>query len=89
MTNNDKTRFDDLFNTVNKDKKESSSQNESDQKSLRKKSKSSDPDYIRTTIYLPKKLHKKLKSAALDEDKEMSGIVESLIEVWLSSRESD
>ena len=51
-----------------------------------KKAKSANPDYTRTTVYLPKKMHKKLKAIALDEEKEMSSIVEELIETWLSKR---
>jgi hypothetical protein len=51
-----------------------------------KKSKSSDPDYMRTTVYLPKKLHRRLKSAAADEEKEISEIVEELVANWLASR---
>lgn len=54
-----------------------------------KKAKSANPDYTRTTVYLPKKIHKKLKAIALDEEKEMSSIVEELIENWLSSRGKD
>jgi hypothetical protein len=51
-----------------------------------KKAKSANPDYTRTTVYLPKKMHKKLKAIALDEEREMSSIVEELIETWLSKR---
>jgi hypothetical protein len=51
-----------------------------------KKAKSANPDYTRTTVYLPKKMHKKLKAIALDEEREMSSILEELIETWLSSR---
>ena len=54
-----------------------------------KKAKSADPDYTRTTVYLPKKMHKKLKAIALDEEREMSSIVEELIDNWLSSRALD
>ncbi|MEY2833137.1 MAG: hypothetical protein RLZZ574_2396 [Cyanobacteriota bacterium] len=50
-----------------------------------KKAKSANPDYTRTTVYIPKKMHKKLKAIALDEEREMSSIVEELIETWLSS----
>jgi hypothetical protein len=53
--------------------------------STSKKAKSANPDYTRTTVYLPKKMHKKLKAIALDEEREMSSIVEELIETWLSS----
>ena len=49
--------------------------------------KSTNPDYTRTTIYLPKKMHKKLKAIALEEEKEMSSIVEELIGAWLTSKD--
>ncbi len=51
-----------------------------------KKAKSANPDYMRTTIYLPKKMHKKLKAIAIEEEKEMSSIVEELISAWLISQ---
>ena len=51
-----------------------------------KKAKSANPDYTRTTVYLPRKMHKLLKAIALDEEREMSSIVEELIETWLSKR---
>ena len=51
-----------------------------------KKAKSANPDYTRTTVYLPKKMHKQLKARALDEEREMSSIVEELIDTWLSNR---
>jgi hypothetical protein len=50
-------------------------------------SKSKDPNYQRTTIYLPKVMHKRLKAAAANEEKEMSAIVEELLEQWLNSRQ--
>jgi hypothetical protein len=49
-------------------------------------SKSKDPTYQRTTVYLPKATHRKLKSAAADEDREMSDIIEALVQQWLESR---
>ncbi|WP_019503326.1 hypothetical protein [Pleurocapsa sp. PCC 7319] len=51
-----------------------------------KKAKSVNPDYTRTTLYLPKKMHKKLKAIALEQETEMSSIVEELIEGWLNSQ---
>jgi hypothetical protein len=48
-------------------------------------SKSTDPDYIRTTLYLPKNLHKQLKAKALFQERQMSDIVTDLIEGWLNS----
>jgi hypothetical protein len=50
-------------------------------------SKSKDPTYQRTTIYLPKAMHRRLKAAAATEDKEMSAIVEELVEQWLDSKQ--
>jgi hypothetical protein len=48
------------------------------------KSKSTDPNYIRTTVYLPKQLHRRMKAAALSQDKQMSDIIAELVETWLS-----
>jgi hypothetical protein len=45
------------------------------------KSKSS--DFTRSTIYLSKALHKRLKIAAAASDLEMSDIAESAISAWL------
>ncbi|MBD2440341.1 CopG family transcriptional regulator [Nostoc sp. FACHB-110] len=45
-------------------------------------SKSTNPDYTRTTIYLPKQLHRQLKAAAASQDRQMSDIVTELIEQW-------
>ncbi|MBI4739865.1 CopG family transcriptional regulator [Candidatus Woesearchaeota archaeon] len=44
------------------------------------------PDYQRTTLYLPKRLHRKLKAAAAESDREMSDIMQELVEQWLESR---
>ncbi len=50
-----------------------------------RKTKSTDPDYIRTTVYLPKQVHRRLKTVAASQDKQMSDIVTELIEQWLHS----
>ena len=50
------------------------------------KAKSSDPNYTRATLYLPKKIHKKLKTIAVEEEREMSEIVEELISRWLDEK---
>lgn len=49
-------------------------------------SKSKNPTFQRTTVYLPKDLHKKFKVTAMNEEKEMSDIMIELIEQWLNSR---
>ena len=54
-----------------------------------KLSKSKDPSYQRTTIYLPKDLHRRLKVAAMASEQEISGIVESLVKEWLDFEPSD
>lgn len=50
--------------------------------------KSKDPHYQRTTVYLPKPLHRKLKAIVAAEDGEISDIVEKLIQDWLESRKN-
>ena len=54
-----------------------------------KLSKSKDPEYQRTTIYLPKDLHRRLKAEAVVSDREISDIVETLVAEWLESRKLD
>ena len=49
------------------------------------KSKSSNSSYIRTTFYLPKQLHKQLKIAAAQKDRDMSGIIEELLQSWFTT----
>jgi hypothetical protein len=48
-------------------------------------SKSTDPDYTRTTIYLPKQLHRQLKATAAAQERQMSDILTQLVEQWLLS----
>ncbi|NEP10890.1 MAG: CopG family transcriptional regulator [Symploca sp. SIO2C1] len=52
----------------------------------KKVAKGQNPDYTRTTIYLPKSLHRQLKAAALEEEREMSEIVTELVKQWLYER---
>lgn len=49
-------------------------------------SKSKDPHYQRTTIYIPKPLHRKLKASVAEDDTEISEVVEKLIQEWLKQR---
>ena len=49
-------------------------------------SKSKDPDYQRTTVYLPKALHRKLRASAIADDREMSDVIEELVQQWLESK---
>jgi len=52
------------------------------------KAKGKDPNYQRTTFYIPKDIHREFKMAALEDDLEMSDIVETLISQWLRERNS-
>ena len=79
----DGSQFDDLFEAV-KGRAE-----EIPQPTEKKQGKGNNPDYVRTTFYLPKQLHRQLKAAALDEEREMSEIVEELVDGWLKSRKLD
>lgn len=46
-------------------------------------SKSKDPNFVRTTVYLPKQLHRQLKSAAAQSGQEMSELVEKSVVQYL------
>jgi hypothetical protein len=52
------------------------------------KAKGKDPNYQRTTFYIPKDIHREFKMAALEDDLEMSDIIETLISQWLRERNS-
>ena len=86
MVNKKKTsRFDDLIDAAR-------SRQQRDQPPLKEdkptsQSKSTDPAYTRTTIYLPKQLHRQLKAAAVSQERQMSDIVTELVEKWLESGE--
>jgi hypothetical protein len=82
MSKKPSSRFDDLFSAARsktQDITESTTTKET------KKSKSRNPDYVRTTIYLPKRLHQQLKVAAVQGDKDMSEIIEGLVDAWVQS----
>ena len=48
--------------------------------------KSKDPNYVRTTIYISKDIHKQLKIATLDGEDDMSDVIESLVKSWLNNK---
>jgi predicted DNA-binding ribbon-helix-helix protein len=84
MNNKNKTsRFDDLIDAARSRQKRDQIQLPEDQPTSQ--SKSTSPDYTRTTIYLPKQLHRKLKAVAATQDRQMSDIVTELVEHWLLS----
>lgn len=76
------SRFDDLFKSKGKPvSNESRDSKSADPSSPLPKSK--DPDYVRTTVYLPKQLHRQLKSLAAQSEQEMSEIVEASLVQYL------
>jgi hypothetical protein len=77
------SRFDDLFNVA---KGKDAPTPPDHLSSAEKLSKSKDPNYVRTTIYLPRELHRKLKTQATMDGEEMSEIIEQLVDHWLSKR---
>jgi hypothetical protein len=83
MSKEEKSRFEDLFSAARSRQQKPGSK----ETQPPRRSKSSDPNYVRTTVYLPKELHRQLKAAAASEDREMSEVVDQLIEAWLKSRE--
>ncbi len=87
----DSSRFDNLFSAAREPKQTTTSETPPEAAPTpepTKKSKSSDPNYMRTTVYLPKQIHRRLKSAAADEEREISEVVEELVKNWLASREN-
>jgi hypothetical protein len=79
----DGNQFDDLSMAVE------GSAEDIPQSTEKKQAKGNNPDYVRSTFYLSKQVHRQLKKAAVDEEKEMSEIVEELVTQWLKSRKSD
>ena len=51
--------------------------------------KSKDPNFVRTTLYLSKQLHRQLKSAAAHSDREMSELVEKSVVQYLQQFNPD
>jgi len=51
--------------------------------------KSSDPGYQKTTVYLPKQLHRDVKIACLQADPplDMSDVIEQKLADWLTARQ--
>jgi hypothetical protein len=45
--------------------------------------KSKDPNFVRATVYLPKQMHRDLKSAAAQSGKEISELVEKSVAQYL------
>ena len=86
MSKKPSSRFDDLFSAARSKNQETSPESAKIEET--KKSKSSNPDYVRTTIYLPKRLHQQLKVAAVQGDKDMSEIIEGLIDAWIQSEDT-
>lgn len=40
-------------------------------------------DYVGLKVYIPKELHRRLKLRAVEEEREISDIVEAALETWL------
>ena len=87
MSKKKTSRFDELIDAArsrqNRDKSI-----DLDEEKVTFKSKSTDPNYVRTTVYLPKKLHRSLKLAAAADERQMSDIMTELVEKWLSQKGS-
>jgi hypothetical protein len=84
----EKSRFDGLFSVArSKAETDAFAQTSKPTRHLDvQTSKSSNPDYQRTTLYIPKSLHKQFKAAAVTDEKDMSDIMTELIQDWIKSR---
>jgi hypothetical protein len=88
LNNKKKTsRFDDLIDAARS--RQIRDQLPPTENKLTSYSKSTDPAYTRTTIYLPKQVHRQLKTVAASQERQMSDIVTELIEQWLLSNAQD
>lgn len=91
MSKKEGSRFDALFGAARPPKSEKQDEPNTDQPPSKhpdvQTSKSKDPNYQRTTVYLPKKLHRELRAAAIADDREMSDVISELVEQWLRSRQ--
>jgi hypothetical protein len=86
------SRFDQLIGTVGKKKTPDSPEVEEPSPQTKpptssSKAKGKNPNYQRTTFYIPKDIHREFKMAALEDSVEMSDIVEDLISQWLRERQ--
>ena len=91
MSKKNGSRFDTLFSEAGASRTDLSEREAEDVLKLgaitpssKRTTKSTDPDYIRATIYLPKKLHKQIKTAAIVEEREMSDIVAEAINLYFT-----
>lgn len=87
------SRFDQLIGSVGKQKtqdptKVQATADQSKTPMAASKAKCKDPNYQRTTFYIPKDIHREFKMAALEDGVEMSDIIEDLISQWLRERPS-
>jgi Ribbon-helix-helix protein, copG family len=84
----DESRFENLFKVARSQPSESAAVEPGQvvDEGDRQLAKHKNPGYQRTTLYLPKALHRKLKAAAAESDREMSDIMEELVMQWLESR---
>lgn len=54
----------------------------------KKLSKNADPNYLRTTLYLHKDTHSRLKLTCIKRQLEMSEVVDTLVKQWLDRLKS-
>jgi hypothetical protein len=94
MSKKNGSRFDTLFSEagasrtdLSKDEAEDVLELGAKTPSSKRTTKSTDPDYTRATIYLPKEMHRQIKVAAIVEEREMSDIVaEAISQYFQTSR---
>lgn len=79
MNKKNSSRFDTLFNEAGASQTDLSQTEAAKTSSSKQTTKSTDPSYTRATIYLPKEMHRRIKVAAIVEEREMSDIVAEAI----------
>jgi hypothetical protein len=88
MSNKDGNRFAGLFSTARVPHPVEHLTAGAEKNEAGRTTKSTDPTYQRTTLYIPKTLHRQFKSATIDDGQEMSEVMEKLIQQWLESRKN-
>lgn len=78
------SRFDSLFGEIQKPAEEKASNSLGSKCLDVQTSKSKNPDYQRTTIYIPKTLHARFKASAALCGKDMSDILADLVDEWVN-----
>ena len=52
----------------------------------RSRAKHSDPEYVQTSIYLPRSVKNKVRARLIEQGRELSALVEQMLKEWLTKQ---